>query len=432
MSESSILTAFIGSLEASVSVLLTVFYGAVAGYFGLVSTDKSAVDLSSLTVKLFLPCLLFVNVGEGFSMDNIGRFAPIIIWGFGYNIISIILGSTATRLLKLPAWVTAAVTFNNATSLPLLLLQSFAVSGALSSISAGDPIGAIARANTYFLINATISNTLTFSLGPRLLKADVEANDGDEDRQGDDVEERRISRSESGVSVVIDEDDDEVGERIPLIPNKRGRKRQDNSWGRVTGQFFYQFWNVPVLSACIGLFAGLVPTLHHHFFDKNGIFRAWLTVSLSTVGNMFAGTQVIIVGLKVLGIRLDSLHSTYAKMRLREDSGSMPLYPTICVLLTRFIIMPAISIPVIYVLAAKTHILSDDPILWFCMMVMPVGPSAMRLAALADVTKVDEREKMVIAKFLALSYVVTPMFCFAAVASLKACEMALFAQSTRL
>ena len=56
-----------------------------------------------------------------------------------------------------------------------------------------------------------------------------------------------------------------------------------------------------------GLFAGLVPTLHHHFFDKDGIFRAWLTVSLSTVGNMFAGTQVIIVGLKVLGIRVGSV-----------------------------------------------------------------------------------------------------------------------------
>jgi len=87
--------------------------------------------------------------------------------------------------------------------------------------------------------------------------------------------------------------------------------------------------------------------------------------------------------------------------------------------------MPAISIPLIYVLAAKTHLLSDDPMLWFCMMMMPVGPTAMRLTALADVSKADEEEKNAVAKFLALSYIVTPMICFAAVASLKACEMAL-------
>lgn len=38
--------------------------------------------------------------------------------------------------------------------------------------------------------------------------------------------------------------------------------------------------------------------------------------------------------------------------------------------------------------------------LWFCLMLMPTGPPAMKLTALADVNGSKEAEKMAIAKFL--------------------------------
>ncbi|KAJ4490638.1 auxin efflux carrier [Lentinula aciculospora] len=402
---SSILTAFVGSLEAAASVLLTVFYGTLAGYLGLVN-DKSAVNLSKLAVKLFMPCLLFVNVGSGISTETILKYTPIIIWSFGYNIISIILGTTATKIFNLPGWVTPAITFNNSTSLPLLLLQSFAASGALTSISGGDLSDAISRAESYFLINAAISNTLTFSLGPTLLKVNT-GDDGDPS----------IEREHSDLIYVEPSEEEDVPEDsregVPLIAHRR---KSRSSWAHSILYFLYQFWNAPFLGACLGVFVGLISPLHYHFFDKDGIFVAWLTVSLSNVGNLFASTQVIIVGVK--------LQSTYVKMREGQDSGSVPVTPTVCVLFARFAVIPAISIPIIYALAAKTHLLSDDPILWFCLMMMPVGPTALRLTALADVSKADEQEKMVVAKFLALSYLVTPLISLAAVASLKACEMA--------
>ena len=40
--------------------------------------------------------------------------------------------------------------------------------------------------------------------------------------------------------------------------------------------------------------------------------------------------------------------------------------------------------------------------LWFTMMLMPVGPTALKLMALADVSRTEANEKMVIAKFLAV------------------------------
>ena len=64
----------------------------------------------------------------------------------------------------------------------------------------------------------------------------------------------------------------------------------------------------------------------------------------------------------------------------------------------------SISIPVIWALASKTSVLGNDPMLWFCLMLMPTGPPAIKLTALADVNGSSEHEKMSIAKFLTVSY----------------------------
>lgn len=147
-----------------------------------------------------------------------------------------------TVSLQLPAWVTAATTFNNSTSLPLLLLQSFAVSGALSPISGGDNVSAISHAKSYFLINAAISNTLTFSLGPRLLVPEEE-----KDKTNDNE-----PTLEEGIEPSEDEPVAEgEGESIPLITKGKLRS-QSASWARSTRHFLYQFWNAPFIGACIG------------------------------------------------------------------------------------------------------------------------------------------------------------------------------------
>jgi nitrate reductase NapE component len=58
-------------------------------------------------------------------------------------------------------------------------------------------------------------------------------------------------------------------------------------------------------------------------------------------------------------------------------------------------------------------------------MLMPTGPPAMILVALSDVNGSPEKQKMAIAKFLTVSYAITPLICFAVVGSLKASEAAL-------
>ena len=64
----------------------------------------------------------------------------------------------------------------------------------------------------------------------------------------------------------------------------------------------------------------------------------------------------------------------------------------------------SISIPAIWAVASRSTILLGDPILCFTMMMMPVGPPAMRLLAIADASHMGEEAKMSIARFLTVRF----------------------------
>ena len=53
-------------------------------------------------------------------------------------------------------------------------------------------------------------------------------------------------------------------------------------------------------------------------------------------------------------------------------------------------------------------------------MLMPTGPPAMKLLALADVNGTPEKEKLSIAKLLTIVYAISPLICLSVVGSLTA------------
>lgn len=71
------LQAFLGALQASISVLLTIFYGAIAAQFDLLS-EGTAKDVSKACVRMFLPALLFTNLGSQLHLDTGLRYLPIL------------------------------------------------------------------------------------------------------------------------------------------------------------------------------------------------------------------------------------------------------------------------------------------------------------------------------------------------------------------
>ncbi|OQO12266.1 hypothetical protein B0A48_02907 [Cryoendolithus antarcticus] len=423
---SELIVPFLGALQASVAVLLTIFAGVVASQFQLIG-ETSSKEISKVCVRLFLPALLIVNVGSELHLDTAIRYVPILIWSMAYQLISLLFGLGLTRIFKMPSWITPALAFNNTTSLPLLLVQALDAAGILDSIDSSS--GLVDRAKSYFLVNAMISNSLTFALGPKFLDCseDMDASERkEEDHLGEDPDEILESQIREA---------SQTNEETSLLPRPvaRGITRATLKtsskwhalydplphWAQETLLFLYQFVNPPVIGAILGALIGLTPPLHRLFFstqDEGGYLDAWLTSALRNVGDLFAALQVIVVGIK--------LSTAMLKWKKGEASGTMPWGPFVLVSIVRFVIWPAISIPVIYVLATKTGTLSEDPMLWFAMMLMPTGPPALSLTAMADTYGAEEGERMSIAKFLTVSYAISPLICFAVVGSLKASQAA--------
>jgi predicted permease len=315
------------------------------------------------------------------------------------------LGLAATKLFKFPAWVTPAVCFNNTTSLPLLLVQSLGATGILQRLIITDEktSDAIERAKSYFLVCSIVGNCLTFAIGPRLLDAE-HAPDEPEDHKADTGYHQENGQHENI-------ENDNANEQTSLLPNSVRRdmdevENREYRWGKSYWDklsprtqnlldFVYAFFNSALIGAILGALIGLVPSLHRAFFnsaEEGGFLNAWLTSSLSNIGQLFVSLQVVVVGV--------SLGAALRKMKRGEASGDIPWIPSLFVLVVRFIVWPVISISVVWALATKTNWLGDDPILWFTMMLMPAGPSAMKLVAMADCNNADEEEKMSISKFL--------------------------------
>lgn len=350
-----------------------------------------------------------------------------------------LLGWFVARFFKLPSWVTPAISFNNTTALPLLLIESLASTGILDQLLESDTDtvdAALMRAQSYFLVNAMIGDTLTFALGPKLLDGE-HAPERKKDDDDDDEDQRKpvdngppmgplfplAGEQSNGLGTYggrpgsqdsRQENNEEPHEQTSLLPSfvrsgelaaeRYGYDKGGKAWEKFPPwiqsilHFSYAFVHAPLMGAITGAILGLVPPFHKAFFgepEKGGIFTAWLTDSVKNIGGLFASLQVVVVGAK--------LSSSLRKMKRGEDSGTVPWTPLVFVTIMRFVIWPAVSIAFIYLIASRTNVLDDDPILWFVMMLMPTGPPAMKLTALADVSGSSEEEKMSIAKFLSVS-----------------------------
>ncbi|KAL5049412.1 hypothetical protein BDW71DRAFT_160328 [Aspergillus fruticulosus] len=425
MAQGSLLTSFLGALQACVSVLLTLAYGVAARKFGLIQRS-SIHDVSSLGVKVLLPALILVHLGEQLQLSNVLNYVPVLVWSITYTTLSILLARLASKLLRLPDWVTPTSAFNNTTSLPLLLLQSLEGVGSLKLIvQDGESVSdAVARAQSYFLLCGVISKTIGYIVGPTTLTSE-QGEAGDRYENGGD-EDAHYDHSDPYAGT--------ADEESPLL-NSNGRvKKRQNTW-TVSGKI--KHWakkavfvfpkhlkqkifisdtpmaDIAIICTLIGGVLGLVPQLHKAFFNSyedGGIFNAWLTSSVKNIGKLFTTLQIFIVGCE-LGVSFEKMKDSDADSD-GDGSGGQSSNPgwkaILTIFLIRLVIWPALSISIIYGIAKKTTLLRSDPILWFSMMLMPAGPPALVIQGLAELAKASETQKMTIAKTLTVCRLPTP------------------------
>lgn len=339
-----------------------------------------------------------------------------IVWSAFYTSASIGLGHLVSRLFQLPQWVTPACSFNNTTSLPLLLLQSLDSAGSLKVIlrEGEDTTAEIERAQSYFLVCAVVSKTIAYIVGPKMLHEgegpSSQLEDGDIEEQGRDQLEG----------------DEQLTENTSLLPQRAQKARQTvgsrmQCWRHWIGSFLPQrakqkliapfedpFADVAVCCMLLGALLGLVPALHRAFFARvqdGGIFHAWLTTSVRNMGRLFTTLQIFVVGCK-LGVMFERMMAKVAgegESEGEDVSGRTPVKAIMTIFLIRLVVWPALSISLVYGVAKKSTLLGDDPMLWFSMMLMPAGPPALVILGLAELAQASESEKMAIAKTLTVS-----------------------------
>lgn len=296
--------------------------------------------------------------------------------------------------------------FNNTASYPLLLIGALHQTGVLASLITSDETteDAIERAKSYFLVFSTISNCLTFAIGPRL----IDTEHAPEDDSDSDADTSSLTPDGQGRDY-CDEASEETGllrgdrlaapdlfhnpfgddraffpstRKPSVVANGTARKSHDRRasivprkrWIKLGPRtkwwllFFSDFFNAPLVGAILGAVIGLSPPLHRAFFNPTqdgGIFTAWLTASLKNIGTLFVPLPVVIAG--------TSLYSAYkgTKEKSQGKSHGLPWGTVTYIMLVRFVIWPVAAIGLIYLLASRTSILGSDPMLWFTMMLMP-------------------------------------------------------------
>jgi hypothetical protein len=74
---SGLLSSFLGALQASLAVLLVIYYGVLAAQFKLLDSS-SAKSISKVCVRLFLPMLLITQVGSELHIETASRYIPVL------------------------------------------------------------------------------------------------------------------------------------------------------------------------------------------------------------------------------------------------------------------------------------------------------------------------------------------------------------------
>jgi len=383
MGSNAFLQETLGALQAVISVLLTLIAGAgTVRYLKLI--DQDIVDgITKLSTNIFLPCMLFTEMGKESSWSQLKEYWVLPVFTISLTLLSLLYATIGVKLLRMPNWIYPAAAFPNMLSLPLLLIESLGKSGAIDKLLLGDSDTiekAIARGRVYFLVNGLAGNIIRFAVGPYLLRND----DGDDDdAHKDDDDERRPLLG--GIR---------PGEPIPnLHPSQLSPSEQRTEKMKKIGAKVKDFFNPPLVAGLLAITFGLISPLRRTLFEEGGALNASVAQSLISLGKLYTALQIFVLGGKLVA----------------KESGRARIGPLLYLFLWRFCLVPIIAMSAVYGLRQHfPNYAKHDPMLDFVLAISHVGPPAITLAAMADMSGLDATEQGVIATVLLASYLVTP------------------------
>ncbi|KAI0351044.1 hypothetical protein OH77DRAFT_1524410 [Trametes cingulata] len=415
-SSSAIFETFVGAFEGSISVLLTLLAGYVMAKRGYL--DRETVrSISKQCASLFLPCLIVEQMGPHLTKSKLSDVWIVPLWGFVSTALAHLIGWAGQRLLKLPYWTIAACGRTNANALPLLLLQSLEKTGVLNTLAQdGESMSeTLSRAKTLILLNSVVQQTFTFEIAPSIIARDRPKGNADPESPN------RLGSERGRLPTVVQDP-----ERVGLLEDHDGMhdvEEPERTWtdqcrtrealGDITEvpnmhwpaalrplkkpvKTVASFMRPPLIATIIAFILGMVPQLHYAFLDEDGPLYVSITQSVTNLGELFVALQTFTVGAELAVL----------------PSTKPGFLPTSWILTVRFVVMTAISVLFVWATAGR-GLYVDDRMVWFILILAPVGPSAMLLGSVAEMVDVSQGP---IAGYLTIAYLASPLM--AAVCSL--------------
>ncbi|KAI0630152.1 auxin efflux carrier [Trametes polyzona] len=418
----TMVNTFLGAFQGSVSVLLTLLAGYIMARRGFLD-HKTVRNVSKLCTSLFLPCLIIEEMGPQLTVSKLRDVWIIPLWGLFSTLLAHGIGWVGKRLLKLPYWTIAASGRPNSNALPLLLLQSLKSTGVLDTLSqSGESVSdTLDRAKSLILLNAIVQQTFTFQVTPRIMERDDGHNKDDDPESQDTLRPgpgrlTSVVQDQERVGLLEDHDHDSSDTEATRAGDGYRNAladitdRPDIHWPRrlrILEKPLKTIWSdmsPPLIGAILALIIGITPPLHKQILDQDGALYTSVTQSIENLGELFVVLQTFTVGAELAIV----------------PSTHPGVLATSWVLFVRFLIMPAVSLLFVFATAGR-GIYVDDRLVWFLLILIPAGPSAMLLVSVAELVDISQGA---IAGYLTIAYMFSPFMAVVCSLGLEVVESA--------
>ncbi|KAJ9099766.1 hypothetical protein QFC21_003764 [Naganishia friedmannii] len=419
-----VLQSTASATKASVSVILVLLYGFLSRRYDFL-TQETEDQISSLSVSLFLPSLLFSEIGPLATPKNLASYWIIIVLSLGFQLISFAFGVIGWKLLRMPQWIVPCVVFNNATSLPLLLLESLGTTGTLKQLMRdGESMDDVLnRGRVYLLINALVCNLTRFAFGPYLLQQDTtlkltysefsypirRLKEVKDQLPSIDEIPNMLRSTEEGEYPNVAPYPSTSDETQPLLSRQRATRVSKNIGQKLKATCLKigEYTNPPMLGGGVAIILGMIPFMRHALFDDTGVLSG-VADSIKNLGKLYT-----ILTMFVLGAHLYS-----------KQGGRPPFWPMFYLFIIRFVVMTVLSCSAVYgIRRVLGSVVKEDPMLDFILILIPIGPPALTLAAIVEMSDASEATHVAVAQTILISYALTPFISLSVSAALTTVKL---------
>lgn len=180
---------------------------------------------------------------------------------------------------------------------------------------------------------------------------------------------------------------------VSSLPADIEVQREPTKWRSVLNAV-EQFLNPAVCAALLAVFIGVTPPLHYIFYDNVAITSSF-TQSIKSIGSLYPALQLFALGGKLAA-------------PLRHP---VRISTTVLIAIVRFGLAGLLSVSIVSYMSShcSPSFWPMDPMLNFVLMITPVGPPAITLAAVAEIAGVSPDEVTAVSRTLLYSYIIAPL-----------------------